>query len=38
MYHFADGALEKVRGDTDVFNHIAAGTITGLVFKSSGTC
>ena len=36
MYHFADGGLERLRGTTDVYNNIAAGTIAGLVFKSSG--
>ena len=37
MYHFADGGLERLRGTSDVYNNIAAGTIAGLAFKSSGT-
>jgi hypothetical protein len=36
MYHFADGGLERLRDTTDVYNKIAAGTLAGLLFKSSG--
>ena len=32
------GGLEKLRGTSDAYNSIAAGTIAGLVFKSSGAC
>ena len=37
MYHFADGGLERLRGTSDIYNSVAAGTLAGLVFKSSGT-
>ena len=38
LYSVFGVAIEKVRGAEDDINTVAAGTLTGMLFKATGVC